>query len=363
MSLESAFQRILNNLKNDNNAFAKIALIGQPGAGKSSIINVLVGKHVAETGQNTDTTVEAKEYAYNFNKLVDLPGYGTKMFNMEEWRKKFNPEQYDIWMFVFSGKLMKEDSEMLRDLIQLNQEDEQHHPFLLVRNHSEDIVASEDFEDIRRDVYSKLPLDGQNIPLYFVDCRYKVGFKELAEEFQTINYRSIWEQKIIKNFRRKCSTVLSKCRLKAQVAIDSHKWAAAANGANPIPGVDIAADIGIYMDMFSDIRATYDIEQEDLDRFSVMPVVRKLIELATKNGILIMLKNYAGKAVMKNTLKFFPLLGNMGAAALGYKLCQLAGEDYIDDCNQAADKILQQMITEQLQAWEQEKGMLLLGGR
>ena len=148
MSLESSFCGILNDLKNSKDAFAKIALIGQPGAGKSSIVNALIGRHVAETGPETDTTIEAKEYGYNFNKLVDLPGYGTKIFSMDVWRKRFNPEQYDVWVFVFSGKLMREDSEMLQDLVQLNQEDEQYHPMLLVRNHCEDVATDKDMERI-----------------------------------------------------------------------------------------------------------------------------------------------------------------------------------------------------------------------
>ena len=363
MSLEKKFQQLLRNLKKNNEAYAKIALIGQPGAGKSSIVNALLGKNVAATGVGTDTTVEAMEYEYHFNKLVDLPGYGTKMFSMDVWKKRFNPDKFDVWFFVFSGKLMKEDTELLRDLVQLNEETRQNHPLFLIRNHSEEILTDDDMKSICSDIYNRLHQDASQVPIFFVDCRYKTGFKELSDALEKINYRSIWEQRIIKCFSEKCSDVLKKCRLKSLEIIDSYKIKAGVNGVNPIPGLDVAVDVGIYMSMFSDIRSVYDIEQEDLDRFSVMPVVKKLMELATKNGIIILLKNFASRMVVKNTMKYIPILGQISAAVMGYKLCQMAGEDYINDCQEAAEEILQRMVVEQLNLWEQEKEMLLLGGK
>ena len=92
MGLEKEFKEILEELSVTEDAYAKIAFVGQPGAGKSSIINGLLCEKAAEVGQGTDITREAAEYTYSFNRLVDLPGYGTDMFRFEDWKEKFSPE-------------------------------------------------------------------------------------------------------------------------------------------------------------------------------------------------------------------------------------------------------------------------------
>ena len=361
MSLKTTFQNILDELKDNDEAFSQIALIGQPGAGKSSIINALMGCHVAETGASTDTTKEAMKYRYNFNLLVDLPGYGTDMFNMKTWKDKFNPAQYDVFVFVFSGKLMREDVEMLNDLIKLKITDSVEHPIFLVRNHCEDIANDEELKRISEDIYGAINDTNDDIPLYFVDCKSKTGFTELSHGFQSINYRKIWEQRIISSFKEKCEKVLCGCRLQACLAIDSHKYVAAANGINPIPLIDVAADLGIYFDMFSDIRKAYNIDEEDLVCYSVVPIVKKIVELATENGLLILLKSFPIKVAIKNTMKYIPVIGWGTSMGLGYKLCEWAGEEYIGDCNEAANEILDIMIKKQIEEWANNKSMIVLG--
>lgn len=109
MSLQTEFRNILEKIKRDQGTHTKIAVVGQPGAGKSSIINALIGHKVARTGQGTDITRKGVRYRYEFLEIVDLPGYGTTMFPLSEWKEKFKIHQYDIIFFVFSGKLTKDD--------------------------------------------------------------------------------------------------------------------------------------------------------------------------------------------------------------------------------------------------------------
>ena len=63
----------------------KIALLGQPGAGKSSLINALIGKKLFEVGVDTDTTIEAQEAKFESLVITDLPGYGTARFPVDAW--------------------------------------------------------------------------------------------------------------------------------------------------------------------------------------------------------------------------------------------------------------------------------------
>jgi hypothetical protein len=60
-----------------------IGLFGPGGAGKSSLINALVGEKVAKVGVQTDVTVAEKDIVHNGLCFRDLPGFGTKAFPAE----------------------------------------------------------------------------------------------------------------------------------------------------------------------------------------------------------------------------------------------------------------------------------------
>ncbi|WP_462332063.1 GTPase [Schwartzia sp. (in: firmicutes)] len=359
MSLEKEFKMILQELSSEENAYAKIAFVGQPGAGKSSIINALLGHKAAATGQGTDITREAAEYSYSFHRLVDLPGYGTDMFRFQDWKEQFRPEQYDVFVFVFSGKLTGDDARMLEDLKGYAENLDRPRPVFLVRNHGEEL-EDEDLDRVREDVYAHLNMTEKDAPLYFVDCRYKTGLTALSEAFRVMDYRSLWHDRVESHFYKKCYDKLEICRKRARQAIDGHKVAAGLNGANPIPGLDIGVDMAVYMDMFSDIRKAYHIGDKDLSRYSVMPIVRQILNLATKNGLMLLLKNSAGKVFMQKISKYVPLIGTAVAAGIGYRLCEYAGAEYVNDCEEAAEKIMDALMREQVKEWEKDTRLLLM---
>ena len=62
MSIHDEAEKIRRKLDEENSTTVSVALFGQPGAGKSSLINKIVGKKVAEVGVETDKTVEAASY-------------------------------------------------------------------------------------------------------------------------------------------------------------------------------------------------------------------------------------------------------------------------------------------------------------
>ena len=90
---EDRLRRELEIHGQNMNKDVKIALIGQPGAGKSSLINALTGKDLFETGVRTDVTVKKQEAKLNNLYIVDLPGYGTKRFPLNSWLEEFQPEK------------------------------------------------------------------------------------------------------------------------------------------------------------------------------------------------------------------------------------------------------------------------------
>ena len=105
MSIAEEAATIREKLKKDDSIKVSIALFGQPGSGKSSLINKIIGKKVAKEGVVTDTTTEQAMYEHNGLQFVDLPGYDTKRFPRETFFRNFNIESFDLFLCIFSGKL------------------------------------------------------------------------------------------------------------------------------------------------------------------------------------------------------------------------------------------------------------------
>ena len=343
VSLQTEFRNILEKIKRDQGTHTKIAVVGQPGSGKSSIINALIGHKVARTGQGTDITRKGVRYRYEFLEIVDLPGYGTTMFPLSEWKEKFKIHQYDIIFFVFSGKLTKDDCDLFESVADYNKSGHRR-PLLLIRNHCSDLASHEDREAIRRDIYTKLP-EGLVGELYFVDCRYQNGIDKVRNEILNEKYKDIWQPRIIKEFNKAKNVHYSIRTSKAKNTVSTYAKFAGANGVNPLFGADIAADIAIYFKMFSAIKEDFDIEDNELEgRYCTYPLAKKLLELMTKNGVLLLLKSFGGKQVTKSVCKYIPFAGQAIAAALGYMLAKDAGESYVNDCATLAWQVMDKEI-------------------
>ncbi len=355
MALKDRFNSILDEIKTNEGAYARIAVVGQPGAGKSSLINNLLGKRVAETGQTTDVTTEANEYEYHFQKIVDLPGYGTKMFKFDDWREKFQPQKYDVYIFVFRGKLHEEDSRLFTEIKNYNAE--RRRPIFLVRNHCTDIETDADKNKIRADIFAKT--SGLDVgELFFVDCgRYKTGIDELRAALVETDFKTLWQTKLRTAYVKAKDEYLSAANSRAESEISTYNKIAGVNGLNPILGADVAVDLGIYFKMFADIRKCYDIEEGDM-KYYALPIAKKLLELLTKEGVAILLKNFAGRQMVKSVAKYIPFVGQAAAAAIGYKMADYAGNSYSEDCFKFADGVMDKLIAEKISEFENEIPLL-----
>lgn len=80
---------------------------GQPGAGKSSLINELIGEKKAKVGTGTDTTKEAQVIESGSVVYVDLPGYDTARFPKKGYFSHFDPLQYDLFLCIFRASLRR----------------------------------------------------------------------------------------------------------------------------------------------------------------------------------------------------------------------------------------------------------------
>src|SRR4051812_13544174 len=87
---------IARNAHEAVNAEVRVAFFGQPGSGKSSLINAITGQKLAQVGVETDVTRTMKRYEWNGLVLCDLPGYGTTRFPAETFMNDFDVLSFDI---------------------------------------------------------------------------------------------------------------------------------------------------------------------------------------------------------------------------------------------------------------------------
>lgn len=345
MSIYEEADRLREKMEKEQKRKLKIALFGQPGSGKSSIMNRLVGAKIAEVGVSADTTVEAQVVDWNELVLVDLPGYGTTKFPENKFFEKFEIEDFDIFLCVFSGKFHEADSNFFSQLQQENK------VCLFVRNFQDTIWengknAVELEKAIKEDVCKHIKADKH---VYFTSCRSGDGIRELSEGIFE-NLDEAIKAKWVMSAKAYSKKFLEKKKEECERLVLIGSGAAAANGINPLPGFDIGIDIGILFTLFAQIRKCYGLTDEKLKSEeylkAALPLVNQVLKFASREGILLLLKRFAGKQVVKNVSKYIPLVGQAIAATMGYAITRMAGTEYVDTCHKLAEAILESELSQ-----------------
>jgi small GTP-binding protein len=341
MSIDQVAQSITEELDEQRKVKVKVALFGQPGAGKSSLINKILGRKAAEVGVETDKTVAAKSYDHNGLSLVDLPGYGTKNFPKETYFKSFDILDFDLFLCVSSGKLHQADTEFFHELLKRDKV-----CIFVVNKHDElweEDVSIETLEQRKRaDIRKHAEHD---VDVLFTSCRKSTGIDVLNETIRR-NLDAAKQERWIRGAKAYTLDFLNAKKTACEKRVTYAALAAAANGLNPVPGVDVAVDLGILTKLFAEIRADFGLDDDflaSLKRSSIPAVSRvasNIVQFATKEGLLLLLKKFAGGTAVKAFSKYIPFVGQAVAAGIGYGITSSAGKSYLEDCYQLAKDAL-----------------------
>lgn len=341
MSIYEEIEKIKKKLDEDTHTKVSVALFGQPGAGKSSLINKIIGKKLADVGVETDKTVEAASYESNGLIFVDLPGYGTKNFPKESYFSRFNIQQFDLFLCVTSGKLHQADTEFFQELTQRGKA-----CIFIVNKHDElweDGVSTGDLEKRKLDDIIKHV--GKIVKIIFTSCKNGTGLDELNTEIQ-YNLEGAKKERWTRGAKAYSIHFLKEKREACEKYVAYAAAASAANGINPIPGSDIAVDISIIIALFKGIRDDYGLTDNFLNSLkqSSIPVICRLannvVQYAAKEGVVILLKNFATRQALKTIMKYIPWVGQAISAGLGYAITSNVGHSYLNDCHELAEEAL-----------------------
>lgn len=339
MGIEKDAKRLKDELHRLNETAVRIALFGQPGAGKSSLINELTGQPLAAVGVHTDTTVEAATYEWNKLSLVDLPGYDTARFPKAKYFSQFDVPSFDLFLCVFEGKLHETDEHFFKELRT------QGKVCLFVRNKCDAIFQKDkSYDQLCSDITADLRkrTEDESRQVFFTSTSHGKGISELELAIYA-NLDAAKRERWVRSAKAASKEFLDLKRSACEKHVAIAAGLSAANALNPIPGVDVAVDIGILLTLFKDLRDSYGLSPNRLAELAAGPleaIAREVAEFATRQGILTLLKRFAGREAVKQVSKYIPFVGQAIAAAIGFGVTSLAGKWYLDHCHELAAQVL-----------------------
>src|SRR5690606_24231544 len=115
-NLEKKLKADLNNFES---AKIKCGIIGRSGVGKSSLINAIVGEHIAEVGEVETTMEVGKPIEHRGLNFYDLPGCSTVNFPKERYLEEFNISDFDCVILVTSDRFYEDDLYLIDELLKI----------------------------------------------------------------------------------------------------------------------------------------------------------------------------------------------------------------------------------------------------
>ena len=203
-SLPAILDREISELAEERGHSIRVALVGNPNCGKTSLFNIASGSH-EHVGNYSGVTVDAKEGKFEYKgykiTLVDLPGtYSLSAYSPEELyvRKNLLEKTPDVVLNVVDASNIERNLYLTAQLIDMNL------PVVMALNMYDELQARGDSIDIKQlgyllgmPVCPTVSRDGKGIPELFdtVIAMYEQHSPKLARHIH-INHGAEIEQSI-----------------------------------------------------------------------------------------------------------------------------------------------------------------------
>lgn len=354
-SIGEALKALLQRKQEYENTLVRIGIIGESGSGKSSMINAISGKYIAEVGV-TETTMEPLEFEQRGMNVtyVDLPGCGTERWPAATYVKDLELlTKYDAFIFVNRGRVLEHDKALYQELLKGGR------TVFIARNffdaavngelgkpedrrRSEDELRIEIVNDFRKQ------FNHQKARVFLTATTPGAPTYELPELQEAIvdalnTISEFKAQRFTESAKAYTREMLDRKADAAKKIVHMYATAAAATAAIPIPVIGVAADLVNVIAMNEGVARCFNVDIESNDpRLSkaLGPVLNGLRNYVTRDGVIMLLKPLAGRFALKETSKFIPLFGTAIAAATAAGMIELLGHQAIGDFRKAAEAVL-----------------------
>lgn len=283
----------LSRLQEDRSAAASemdVVVFGTVSAGKTSLVNALVGRKVGETGAVMGTTRQGENHVYTFRgaegtlRLVDTPGISEAGLGGgdREAEARRLAERADLLLFVVDHDLIRREYNAVtelarlgkRSIVVLNKKDRFPDADVAailakLRERLDGVVKPEDVVAVAA-APRPLPVrvvgsDGASETAYEVQepdvrpLRDRIA-RVLADEGDLLRVANLLIKTRLLD-REAESTLDAERRLRSDELIDHYQWVTAARVfANPVPALNLVQGAAVQLDLIADLARTYDLD-------------------------------------------------------------------------------------------------------
>jgi GTP-binding protein EngB required for normal cell division len=353
-SIEDVVKNIQAQVELWENTEVRIAITGQSGSGKSSLINAIAGSKVAPVGF-VETTMKPKEYkTENGIILVDLPGCGTANFPFETYIDDMQISSFDAIILVTANRFYEADIKLFNYVVNNLKK-----PIFLVRTKMDTAVrdGAED-NNLSRDEVIKMVLkdiihntDVDPSKIYLVSSKQKqISHFDTARLINDIseNLSDIKKGKFISESAAYSEDAI---RAKKGTIIEIAKryaYLSAANGINPVLGLNFSIDIALLVKLTNTILRSYGLMDSSIADYikkseengklhgTIQGISKWLAQYATEAGIKQVLPKLALSQASKTSSSWVPLIGQAIAAGIGYKMTSYYADKLINESEEKA---------------------------
>jgi predicted GTPase len=342
------FTEFKRQIEEDSKTKIRVAFFGQPGAGKSSLMNKLSGKKLADAGIEPGMKVTKHVWGENDSiEFIDLPGFDgipEEHIKQAYW-ENYECDNVDLFLCCFESKFNQADAEFFKRVIFEGKSS------IFVRTKSDNIFDEDKtILELKEEILFKqvFPMFGELVKVVFTSVRTNEGLSDLQN--QIINLLDeTQKEKWFRNAQAYSKDFLEEKKKACKIILLKYSIIAAGNGAIPIPLVGAPIDIGIFIKLLNDIRISYGLSNERLNKLlnnhrtdqQLKVIVKQIVDYIGKEGALLLLKRFAGQELVKQMSKGIPII--LGSAT-GFALTYYSGLKFLDDCHIIAKQILENEI-------------------
>ena len=331
----------------------RCGLIGPSGSGKSSLINAIAGERIAEVGV-VETTHDPLELTHRGITFVDLPGCGTRRWPKDTYSERLNLAGYDCFLLVTAHRFTETDAFLFHQLRAMGK------PCFVVRNmvdraiedglHDHGHDAAETRRRIQQDITTQLEPDPP-ARVYLTSARQPAQH-DLQSLLAAIGsaLAGLKQSRFVADMAAYGEDALKQKRIPPYAGL------AAANGSlNPVPGLDLAADVSLLLKLGEEIAAIYGLTHSQfafikrlLGPKAMPSLIAKIAQFSTRylarEGLIGLLKRLATREVSRQSTRWIPLAGPLIAAGIGWQSTFMLGEQLVDEAEALAQEILADIV-------------------
>jgi uncharacterized protein (DUF697 family) len=115
----------------------------------------------------------------------------------------------------------------------------------------------------------------------------------------------------------------------------------------PLPGLDIAADVGLLLQLLPAINRKFGLSPEQLERldperravvYSILKQTGTTLvgKVITKKLVIVVLKRVGIQMTAKQATRYVPIAGQVASAFIGFGAMMYIGTSHVDECYQIA---------------------------